>query len=174
MWMILHSVVNSYFHEYVIKELKNTFQISAHASGSFKYLGLEVMQTAKGVRISQDSYIPNIEPIELSQSRASQKSNELKKEEKAELKRLSGQMMWVTSQTRPDLGFETCVMSNTGKHPNIKMIHEANKAVTKLKSKNLSLNFPNLGDPNKLKVIAYSDATYASLEGGSSQGGLVI
>ena len=63
---------------------------------------------------------------------------ELTTEEKAYLKRLSGQMMWVVSQTRPDLSFETCVMSNTDKHPSVKMLHEANKAVFKLKSKRVT------------------------------------
>ena len=39
----------------------------------------------------------------------------------------------------------------------------ANKAVRKLKSKQVDLKFPNLENPRKLKVISYSDATYASL-----------
>ena len=51
-------------------------------------------------------------------------------------------MMWVTNQKRPDLSFETCIMSNDGKHPTVKTIHEANKAVRKLKSKRIYLN-PN-------------------------------
>ena len=42
-------------------------------------------------------------------------------------------MVWVTSQTHPDLSFETCIMSNAGKYPTVKTIHEANKAVRKLK-----------------------------------------
>ena len=165
---------NKYFQEHVIGNLKKTFKVSTHESGSFKYLGIEVLQTTMGVQINQDKYVPSIVPVEVAHGRLVKKSDELNGEEKAELKRLSGQMMWVASQTRPDLSFETCVMSNTGKHPSVKMIHEANKAVSKLKSKNLSLCFPNLGDPSKLKVLAYSDATYASLEDGSSQGGQII
>lgn len=133
-----------------------------------------MLQTTVGVQICQDLYVPNIVPITMAHSRIAKKTDELNVEEKSELKRLSGQMMWVASQTRPDLSFETCVMSNTGKHPSVKMIHEANKAVSKLKNQNLSLHFPNLGDPRNLKVLAYSDATYASLEDGSSQGGLII
>lgn len=83
-------------------------------------------------------------------------------------------MLWVTSQTRPDLSFETCMMSNTGKHPKVKMIHEANKALSKLKTKRVKLQFPCLGDPEKLSVLTYSDATYASIEDGSSQGGHIV
>ena len=42
------------------------------------------------------------------------KDSSLILEEKADLKRLSGQILWVTSQTRPDLSYETCKMSNSG------------------------------------------------------------
>ena len=73
--------------------------------------------------------------IELKQNHGYKKADELNEEEKAELKRLSGQMMWVTSQTCPDLSFESCIMSNAGKHPTVKIIQEANKAVRKLKAK---------------------------------------
>ena len=97
--------------------------------------------------------------IDLKQNRGYKKADELNKEEKTKLKCLSGQMMWVTNQTRPDLSFQTCIMSNAGKHPTVKTIHEANKAVRKLKSKRVDLKFPNLGNPSKLKVISYSDAT---------------
>ena len=72
------------------------------------------------------------------------------------------------------ISYETCVMSNIGKNPLGKVLHEANKALTKLKSRKVSLKIPNLGTPNDLRVLAYSDATYASLEDGSSQGGFIV
>ena len=77
----------------------------------------------------------------MKRNRGYKKADELNEEEKAELKRLIGQMMWVTSQTRPDLSFETCIMSNAGKHPKMMTIHEANKTVRKLKSKSLQFYF---------------------------------
>ena len=98
---------------------------------------------------------------------------ELNSDERSDLKRLSGQMLWASTQTRPDVSFETCVMSNMGKHPTVKKLHEANKALTKLKSRVVNMKFPHLGKLNELKVISYSDATYASLADGSSQGGVI-
>ena len=83
-------------------------------------------------------------------------------------------MVWVSSYTRPDLSFETCVMSNMGKHPTVKMVNEANKAVKKLKSKSVSISFPNLGKPEDIEIQVYSDATHASLSDGASQGGFII
>ena len=77
-------------------------------------------------------------------------------------------MIWAASQTRPDVSYETCVMSNQGKHPTVKMIGAANKAVAKLKKKSVSIRFKNIGKPQQMKVKVYSDATHASLHDGSS------
>ena len=43
-----------------------------------------------------------------------------------------------------------------------------------MKSDKSHLAFPALGDPKNLKVIAYSDATHASLPSGASQGALIV
>ena len=83
-------------------------------------------------------------------------------------------MLWVSSQTRPDVSYETCMMGNMGKNPTMDMIHNANKALVKLKSKKVEIKFPQLGRPEKLRVIAYSDATYNSLTDGFSQGGIIV
>ena len=50
---------------------------------------------------------------------------------------------------------------------------QINKA-RKLKSIRVDFKFPNLGNPFKLKVISYSDATYASPADGSSQGAFIV
>ena len=164
---------NSKFHNSVIKELKTTFQISAHEAGTFKYLGLSVSQDSSGVLVHQDSYIPSITPVSIHKERYSKRDEVLTSEEKTKLKKLSGQMLWVSSQTRPDLSYETCIMSNTGNKPTMKMIHDANKALTKLKSKKVKIKFPMLGRPENLKVISHSDASHNNLPDGSSQGGYV-
>ena len=165
---------NDAFQKSVVEKLLKTFNINTHESGSFKYLGIEVEQTAEGVLIHQEFYIPKIDPIDINKNRQTRRNDELTSEERKELKRLSGQMMWVTSHTRPDVSYETCVMSNTGKHPSVKMLHDANKALIKLKSTKVSLKIPHLGTPEDLRIVAYSDATYASLEDGSSQGGVIV
>ncbi|CAL4097671.1 unnamed protein product [Meganyctiphanes norvegica] len=83
-------------------------------------------------------------------------------------------MLWVTSQTRPDLSFETCMISNTGKNPKVSLLCEANKALSKLKKDRVCLHFPSLGDYRKLSVIVYCDATHVSMADGSSHGGHIV
>ena len=67
----------------------------------------------------------------------------------------------------PDFGFETCVMSNAGKHATVKGVDEANKALRKLHSKIVRLKFPNLGNPSKVQAVAYFDDMYATLPKGA-------
>ena len=165
---------NNKFHVDVIEKVKDTFSISVHETGSFKYLGLSVCQTDNGVSIHQNNYISSIAPISLPQDRYSTRNEELLQEDKVELKRLSGQMLWVSSQTRPDLSFETCMMGNAGRNPTVSAVHDANKALVKMKSKKVEVKFPPLGRPEGLRVVAYSDATYNSLPDGSSQGGILV
>ena len=162
------------FHDSVIKELKIAFQISVHETGAFKYLGLGVNQNSNGVSIQQNSYVSSIAPISIPHNQYSMRDEVLTQEEKGDLKRFSGQMLWVSTQTRPDVSYETCMMGNMGKSPTMDMIHNANKALVKMKSKKVEIKFPPLGRPEGLRVITYSDATYNSLTDGSSQGGIMV
>ena len=56
----------------------------------------------------------------------------------------------------------------------MKNLLEANKAVKKLHSSTLRLVYPDLGNPEYLKVIVYRDATNASLPSGASQGAQMV
>ena len=165
---------NDSFQKNVISELKKTFKVGTHESGTFKFLGLGVKQTKDGIMIDQNLYVSSISPIDIKKGRSLRKNDELSQEEKTELKRLTGQMMWVSTQTRPDVSFDVCQMSNTGKSPKVKLLFEANKSLQKLKARTGSITFPQLGKPSALNIVCYADATYASLEDGSSQGGFII
>ena len=51
---------------------------------------------------------------------------------------------------------------------------EANKALRKFQKYRVKICFPSLGSPGNLGVRVYSDATYASMPDGSSQGGHIV
>ena len=158
----------------VIGEIKRQFKISACYVNSFKYIGLTVEQFDDEISVSQDKYISEIDPIPVSASRKKELHQPLSNDEKMKLKALSGQMLWVTNHTRPDMSFESCVMSNAGKEPTVKKLIEANKAVSKIKSKNLGVKFGEIASLREIDVICHADATHASLPDGSSQGGHIV
>ena len=49
-----------------------------------------------------------------------------------------------------------------------------NKNIVKAKKEKSRICIPNLGNLSELSIIAYSDASFANLEDGGSQGGYII
>ena len=159
----------------VIDKIKEIFNISEENVGSFRYTGLNINQTREGVSVDQKHYVENVHEIPLDTKRRKQVNQELTKEERKSLKSLSGQMIWITSQTRPDLAFDTCMMSNTGKSPTVNKIVEANKAVRKLKNNsNVCVNIPDIGAMKDVDIVTYGDGSHGSLADGSSQGAVIV
>ena len=100
--------------------------------------------------------------------------NEFKNsDDQKQLRYSAGQMLWVSSKTQPDMTFEVYMICNTVKIPTMKMV-EANKAITKVKSRTLQLTFGAIDDAKKMEVFSYSNATHASLDHGASQGAHII
>merc|ERR1712240_866378 len=58
--------------------------------------------------------------------------------------------------------------------PKVKSILEANKTIRKLRTDQLKIVYSFLGEPEKMKVIAYGDGSHASLPSGASQGGNLV
>ena len=158
----------------VIGSVEKRFKISAQASGTFRYVGLNVVQTTEGIFVDQNAYIQGLKEIKLEPGRLQQKDQVLKEEEKSQLRSVSGQLLWATSQTRPDCAYYSCVVSNYGKQPTIREIITANKAVKTIKSREVRLSFPGLGEPAKIQVMVFSDASHANLPSGASQGGYIV
>ena len=162
------------FQSEVIQRLKCMFKIGDEGTGNFRYVGLNITQRRNEVKIDQNNYVASIEPIRISKERKENPDSLLTPEEKSDLKQLAGQMIWAASQTRPDVAYETCQMANTGKNPTVRMLVDANRAVSKLKKNNVSITFKKIGAPSDLEVEVYTDATQASLNDGGSQGGHIV
>ena len=164
----------SNWHHTVIQKLLSAFRISKKEQGCFRYIGLNVVQTRNSIYIDQNNYIDELKTIEIESERALQKDELLNQMEKTALRRLSGQLLWITANTRPDAAFDSCCVSNYGKEPTVKNILAANKAVKKVKNTAIRIVFPDLGNPEHWKILVYGDATHASLPSGASQGAYLV
>ena len=162
------------WHSMVINKLVQKFKISSQEQGTFKYVGLRVTQIDNAVLLEQNAYIESLKPIELAAEERLDKERTLSDKEKSMLRSLSGQLLWATTQTRPDAAFNTCIVSNYGKSPTVQNILVANKALKKMKANTVCLKFPALGCKNKLEIVAYSDASHANLPSGASQGAIIV
>ena len=90
---------NDLFQKNVISELKKIFKVGLPESGTFKFLELGVRQTKDGISIDQNLYVLSTSLIDIKKGRSLRKNNKLSQEEKIELKSLTGQIMWVSTQT---------------------------------------------------------------------------
>ena len=158
----------------VIGHIRAVFRISNESQGAFRYTGLNVVQTKEGILVDQHNYIRSLESVDLSKQRLARKDEDLTTAERTRIRSLGGQLLWVTTQTRPDASYDSCWVSNYGKNPTVRSLVDANKAVRKLLMTKYALKFPPLGDPRKIQVLVYQDASRANLPHGASQGGMLL
>ena len=145
-----------------------------HQRGTFKYVGLKVVQTKDAVVIDQSQYVEKLKEIPLTLERRREKDSPLTVDERSNLRSVGGQLLWASTQTRIDVAYDACVVVNHGNEPSVKHVIAANKAIRKVKTQQSGIRFPNLGDPEDFRVIAYSDASHANLPSGASQGGCIV
>ena len=96
----------------VIEKLKEKFLIGSEESINFTYIGLRIQSYKDGWTIDQNQYITGLDKIPINKKRASEKKEALDDKEKKEYRALVGQLNWVSRHTRPDIEFETCVLSS--------------------------------------------------------------
>ena len=101
------------------------------------------------------------------------KSRKLDLEEVAELRKISGQVNWVATQSRPDAAFDSCYIGNSLKSATVKNVKETNKVIRRLKSEDVSLLFPSTFDFGSCEIVTFCDSGFANLPDCGSQEGVI-
>ena len=161
------------FKRTVISKLKTIFEISKEKSAVFKYLGIDLIQNETGVIINPTSYANSVQPIVLPFEKNLEGSTGVSSETKTSFRGLVGQLSWVSITSRPDMSYDSCVLSTVQSKPTIKNVKEANKASRELKNNDYSIIYPPL-DINSFKIAVFCDASFNNLNDGGSQGGNII
>ena len=156
----------------VIDTILDLFKISKNEKGSFKYIGLNIEQNGAEIYVDQHGYCNGLQEIKLESGR--KKDEPLSEDDKIQLRSVSGQLLWASTQTRPDAAFDACQVSNYGSNATVKSLTEANKAVKKLKGDGLRIVYPSLGDVTMMKIVVYADGSHAALPSGASQGANIV
>ena len=162
------------FSSTVIPQLRSAFQVGREEHDNFCYVGIDFVTVNGKVQIHQENYIQNLQPIHISPSRAVELDSPLYEKERDELRSKIGQILWVARQSRPDVMFDASNLASSIKGATVQTIHEANRIVSKLKSKKVILNFQYLGRDSALKMVTFSDASFGNLSDGGTQGGHFI
>ena len=90
------------------------------------------------------------------------------------LRGIAGQISWISSQTRPNVTFDSLELSVERNKASSGTLKRANKVVRKIKMRESEIFFPEEGELEKLKV--YSDAGFCNLPDGmsSTQGQVIL
>ena len=102
------------------------------------------------------------------------KGRSLDQQETKSLRHLSGQLNWIVTQTHPDIVYKNCIIGNSISTATVREIHLANKTVRKVKTHNVSLNFPSNFNLQSSRIVGYTDASFGKLPDCGSQGAHVI
>ena len=169
---------DSDFQDTITGSVLRDVNIKKIDQNQFTYLGLEVNQLHdNSITVSQNTYINNeLQEIPIGPKRKVQRNHALSPVEYQQYRTVCGQLMWLSVQTRPDIAFDTCIINNNLRDPNVADINYANKVIKRLKQDNsYTLHFkaiPNFKD--SMKIICYSDAAYNNLPNNGSQCGFII
>lgn len=150
------------FFDKIIKNIKAKYNFSKIEKDLFRFCGMDIQVSTDGIILSQNDYTESIEEIPFDANEDNEKP--LNKKEFKKYRGATGKLIWLNEQTRPDLSYDSLEMSYNNKSAKIKHIKEMNKIIKKAKSKPSSITFKHVDSFNNLKILAYTDASYLSIE----------
>ena len=163
------------FEDKVMKRVKEAFEFSEEEVSNFRYVGMNMIQNVDGIMINQDHYIESLELPDM-QVAVNLKTNDvLCPEGQAEFRGCVAKILYVGSQSRPDVCFEGKALSTKFGKATKGDLKSAMKKILKLKGSETVMFFPDLGPVEEWSLIAYCDAGIKSLPDKiNSVGGQVI
>ena len=159
------------FLDTVIPRLRSVFKIGLEESSGMKYVGILIGQSSTGISLSTTAYSESLREIA---DVGGDKDRRLEEHETKALRRLSGQLNWISCQSRPDVAFDNCAIGNAISKATVRDVTKANKAVRKARAKVVTLHYAAGFDLMSCRIVCYTDASFGNLPDGGSQGAYII
>ena len=95
---------NTMFKKLISDKILKMFQFSKIEWHKFKYLGCQIEKLENGdISLNQNDYIQKLDTVEIPSGRNAWKVSE---SERKSIRKVVGELLWVSLMTRPDLSFE--------------------------------------------------------------------
>ena len=135
-------------------------------------MGLSINSHSHSSTLDLHHYIGRLQEIQIDPSRSGEDT--LSGGEVSQLRILSGQLNWLSTQCRPDLAFSSCHVACSIKNAKIKDVKSAHKVLRRAKGTDYKITYFPLGQPEFWKILCFSDASWGNLPDGGSQGAHLI
>ena len=150
------------FHSEVTEKIQGKFTFGKKEEGSFRFTGLDLKEKEEEIVMNQNHYCESIDEIEIEDK--TNTDRELTREEYKAFRGITGKLSWLQEQTRPDLSFDSLLMSMKNKHATVADINKINKIVRKAKKEECAVKFSKIDDFKNLKIIGFGDASYKTTD----------
>ena len=158
------------YHNKVTEEVVMKFKVGLRKANVFKYVGLNIRKEDDKIVLQQDEYVNELQLFDTDMLK---EDTALSTDEMRLLREVGGQLLWISSQTRPDLSFDTLEMSVSRNNASTKTLKRCLKVIKKAKERSSYLVFTSTGGDLMLQV--YADAGFCNLpDKMSSTAGFVI
>jgi hypothetical protein len=158
----------------VISRVLAKYKISRQQDSKFKYVGFGLDQDKNGITVDQCTYVDNIRIEPLPAERKLQKVSELTRVEYKLFRSYVGKINWVTQGTRPDVNFDMIELSTKFQCANVSHLMDAIKTLSHIKSGTCKVRMPKLYNSGNLRLVVYTDASFANLSGHGSCAGFAV
>jgi hypothetical protein len=164
----------------IVSGIGESVTVGSKESGNFMYSGMRVSQGERGgedgtpktktICLDLNEYIKNLKSVEIPTREA---QSPLTESELSRLRGIVGELLWVCTQCRPDIGFNVSVLASQVGSPSVASLLHANVVLARLKTLDFKVSFPKM-DHTKVRLGVFADAAFGNLEGGGTQGGCFI
>lgn len=158
----------------LIAKLKEEFNFREWKQGAeLEYCGARIYKDGETISVDHEKYLHKIKPISVAKDNGP--DAELVPHQVTQLRGLMGSLQWPAVQSSPHLQCSVSILTASSSKGYVKSLQEANKLLKFAKeNSDVGLRYRHIGDIKDLRLVAMTDASFASRGDGSSQGGYVI
>ena len=150
------------FEEMIIDKIMKCFKFSKLEKTKFTYLGCQIEKFENGdISLNQNEYIEKIKEVIIPTRSNNCRVSDF---EKREIRRVVGELLWVSMMTRPDLSFDVNQLSSKISDATVREVKDAGRLVQKAKEDPLIIKFTRLGNKENLRIKLYTDASFNNQE----------
>ena len=151
------------FYERVMKPLVKRFLVGRCSEKRFTYIGLHIMQDDYNeIYLDQTEYSKSIEEPQVSGKKGGG-NIDLTSDQYTVFRALVGALNWLVCGSRPDLAYDVLEHSSKFTKATCNDLNKCVKSVKKCKRDNVVNKFSALKLDSLLKIVLFSDASYANL-----------